>query len=188
MNRAQLASISLVLLATLTACGSGTRPHSSETLATDPSNASDSANASNASGSQRAASTPPGELPLDQMSIAHVASKVTVPVEVRYQLAGTPVQDQPITLQLAFIPRVAGQNLRVQFPPSDTVTIESGGIGIIQQKADAASVYRRSLLVTPRKGDAGTLRVLVSMDVERGRYFGVFYIPVGTDLRPSSVP
>jgi hypothetical protein len=47
-----------------------------------------------------------------------------------------------------------------------------------QQKADAAAVYRRNLTVTRRKAGPSEIRILVSMDVGAGRYFGVFTIPV----------
>ena len=115
----------------------------------------------------------------DQMSVARPSGKISVPVDVRYQLGGTAVRDQPMALQLAIIPRVAGENLRVEFPHSGSVTIESGGAALLQQKANAAGVYRRNLVITLRTGDQGEMRVLVSMDVEGGRYFGLFSVPVG---------
>jgi hypothetical protein len=121
-------------------------------------------------------------LPLpDEMSAARPSSKVGVPVDVRYQLQSAVVRDQSTTLQLAFIPRVAGQNLRVELLPSDSVTIESGGAPFAQQKTDAAGIYRRSLVVTPRTDGPREMRVLVSMEVEGGRYFGVFYVPVSSE-------
>jgi hypothetical protein len=121
----------------------------------------------------------PAEPSIEQMSLATPIGKVSVPVDVRYQPSGPPLRDQPMTLQLAFVPRVAGQNLRVEFPPSDSVTIESGIAGVVQQKADAASAYRRNIVVTPRQSDGGEVRVLVSMDVEGGRYFGIYTVALG---------
>jgi hypothetical protein len=46
-----------------------------------------------------------------------------------------------------------------------------------EQKAEADGVVRRSLIVTPR-AERGTVRVLVSMDIEGTRSFGVFSIPI----------
>jgi hypothetical protein len=57
------------------------------------------------------------------------------------------------------------------------VTIASGAATFAQQKADPEGVVRRSLVVTPRT-DQGEVRVLVSMDVEGTRTFGVFTIPL----------
>jgi hypothetical protein len=39
---------------------------------------------------------------------------------------------------------------------------------------------RRTLIVTPR-AERGEVRVLVSMDIEGGRTFGVFSIPIRLD-------
>ena len=58
-----------------------------------------------------------------------------------------------------------------------SVTIESGGAAFAQQKAEVDGVVRRSLIVTPR-AERGTVRVLVSMDIEGTRSFGVFSIPI----------
>lgn len=114
-----------------------------------------------------------------QMRLAEqVGGKIGVPVDVRYQLQGIAAQDQPAILQLAFVPRVAGTNLRVEFPAAAAVSIDEGSTPLAIAKADAAGSYRRSLLVTPRAGDAAEVRAIVAMDVNGGRYFGVFTIPV----------
>lgn len=115
-----------------------------------------------------------------QMRLAEqVGGKIGVPVDVRYQLQGIAAKNQPATLQLAFVPRTAGTNLRVEFPAAESVSIDEGGMPLAIAKADTAGAYRRSLLVTPRRGDSAEVRAIVSMDVNGGRYFGVFAIPVG---------
>ena len=159
MKRHSPSALGMLASLALAACG-GTQSHATDT-GTDAT-VTDAADAA----------------PPEQMSIARAAGKASVPVDVRYQLDGTPVRDQPLTLQLALIPRVTGQNLRVEFPPSRSVVIESGGTSFARQKADAAGVYRHTLLVTPRDAAGGEVRVLVSMDVEGGRYFGIFSIPL----------
>lgn len=118
------------------------------------------------------------EPPLEKMAVAQVSGKVSVPVDVRYLAAAVPVLDRQMTLQLAFTPRMAGQNLKIEFPASESTSIESGGGVLTRQKANADGVIRRTLLVTPRKAGAAEVRVLVSMDVGGGRYFGIFSIPV----------
>jgi hypothetical protein len=115
--------------------------------------------------------------PLEQMQLAHRSSKVSVPVDVRYQLRAAATRDQPVGLELAFVARVPGQNLKVEFPRAAAVTIDSGGAPFMHRKAEANGVVRRSLIVTPR-GEQGEVRVMVSMDIEGGRYFGVFTVPV----------
>lgn len=139
----------------------------------DPGDAVESTQADNPK-----AATSTGETPVERMSLAKRSDKISVPVDVRYQFKSAALQDQPTQLELAFVPRAAGQNLRVEFVPSDSMTIESTNASMTQQKADAAAVYRRNLTVTRRKAGPSEIRILVSMDVGAGRYFGVFTIPV----------
>jgi len=119
-------------------------------------------------------SAPPA---LEQMKLAQPSAKASVPVDVRYQLRAAPTRDQPVALELAFVARVPGRNLKLQFPPAESVTIEAGGTTYVQQKAAPDGVVRRSLTVTPR-AERGAVRVLVSMDIEGTRSFGVFSIPI----------
>jgi hypothetical protein len=117
---------------------------------------------------------------LASMQRAVPSSKVGVPVEVRYRVVGTPGQNQPATLHLAFVPQVPGKGLKVEFPPSRGVSIETGGSPMTIQKATPEDVYRKNLLVTPLGSDAGQVRAMVWMEVEGGRtYFSIFQIPVG---------
>jgi hypothetical protein len=125
---------------------------------------------------------------LDTMSPAQPSSKISVPADVRYQLSGPALQDQPLTVKIAVVPRVAGSNLRVEFPDSPGVSVESGGGASVEQKVEAAGVYRRSLNITARTATGAAMRVLVSMDVEDGRYFGIFSIPLSADAFEKGAP
>jgi hypothetical protein len=116
--------------------------------------------------------------PLEQMPLAQASEAMSVPVDVHYS-SGNATAGQPVTLHLAFVPRVAGENLRVEFPRSKTATVETTKADFVQQKADASSVIRRSIVVTPHQDLGVRVRVIVSMDVEGGRFFSVFSIPVG---------
>lgn len=125
---------------------------------------------------------------IETMSKAQASSKISVPADVRYQLSGRALQDQPMTVQIAVVPRVAGQNLRVEFPDSPGVSVESGGGASVEQKVEAAGVYRRSLNLTPRTATGAAMRVLVSMDVDGGRYFGIFSVPLSDDAVEKGEP
>ncbi len=130
----------------------------------------------------------PGEPAVDSMTVARPTSKISVPADVRYQLSSAALKDQPLTVAIAVVPRVAGENLRIEFPASDSVVLESGAGESVQQKAAAAGIYRRSLIVTPRSSERAEVRVLVSMDVDGGRYFGIFTIPLGTETIDKNAP
>ena len=120
-----------------------------------------------------------GEVPdVGDMQLAMPAAKATVPVDVRYRLEADPAPEQPVRLHLAIVPRVECQNLAVQFAPSDSVSVESGTSYVLQQqKAGAAEVYRRSVTVTPRTVEDAQVRVIVSMEMEGARAFGIFTMP-----------
>jgi hypothetical protein len=119
---------------------------------------------------------------INQMSVAKQSSKVSVPIDVRYQISGAPSANKSVSVSLAFIPKVAGSDLRVEFPRSETVSVSETD-EVMVQKADAKSVHRHNLVVTPTKGDAGEVRALVSMNVEGARYAGIFVIPVGPSAK-----
>jgi hypothetical protein len=137
-----------------------------------------------ASGSALAATEPA----IEGMAPAQPSSKISVPVDVRYQLSDPTLQDLPITVQIAVVPRVAGENLRVEFPDSPSVSVQSGGGASVEHKVEAAGIYRRKLSITPRTATGAAMRVLVSMDAEGGRYFGIFSIPLGGDSFEKGAP
>lgn len=117
--------------------------------------------------------------PLSEMHLARMSGKLGVPVDVRYLVSGVAAKDQPVTLQLAFVPRLDGSNLRVEFPDTAGVTIETGSKAVASQKASKVDVLRHALLVTPTTADSGEVRAVVSIDVGDARYAGVVSIPVG---------
>jgi len=119
------------------------------------------------------------EVDVKKMKLAKAIGKTSVPIDVRYEFVSGASKTGSESLQLAFVPRVEGSALRVEFPRSETVSIsETEELHV--QKASASSVHRHNLVVTPLKGSKGEIRALVSMDVEGGRYFGIFVIPVGS--------
>jgi hypothetical protein len=117
-----------------------------------------------------------------KMKLAKAVGKASVPVDVRYEYTGGVSKNGSESLQLAFVPRVEGTALRVEFPRSESVSI-SETEEVLVQKATPASVHRHNLVVTPLKGETGEIRALVSMDIQGGRYFGIFVIPVGSAAR-----
>jgi hypothetical protein len=131
------------------------------------------------------------EPPLNEMQVARVVGKLGPPVDVRYQVSGVVAKDQPVTLQLAFVPRLDGRNLRVEFPESAGVSIDSSSQPLASVKASKADVLRHKLLVTPTVADSGQLRAIVSIDVGDARYAGAVSIPLGerpTKTASSKIP
>ena len=113
---------------------------------------------------------------LDSMHVATASSKMSVPVDLRYQFDSDPLLNQPVTLHLAAVPRVAGAKLRVTIKNVDGVRVAAGPMEI--QKAAATSAYRQQLSVTRTALGPDTLRVLVTMEMAEGNGFGYFSIPL----------
>jgi hypothetical protein len=113
---------------------------------------------------------------LDSMQAAVRSAKMSVPVDLRYQFDTAPVANQPVTLHLAAVPRVAGTQLRVSIKDVDGLQVAAGPLQI--QKAAASSAYRQQLSVTRQAAGPESLRVLVTMDLPEGTAFGYFSIPL----------
>jgi hypothetical protein len=113
---------------------------------------------------------------LDSMHAATASAKISVPVDLRYQFDSDPLLNQPVTLHLAAIPRVAGAKLRVTIKNVEGIRVAAGPMEI--QKAAATSAYRQQLSVTRTALGPDTLRVLVTMEMAEGNGFGYFSIPL----------
>jgi hypothetical protein len=120
---------------------------------------------------------PTAQLPaIGSMTPARPSAKMSVAVDLRYQFAGTAVAGQPVTLNLAAIPRVAGTNFSVRVNEAPGLEISNGAFAA--QKVDAAGVYRQQLSVIRHTATPANLRVLVTMDMPEGTAFGFFTIPL----------
>ena len=117
---------------------------------------------------------------LDAMQVATASAKISVPVNLRYQIDGEALPGQPFTLHLAAVPRVAGAQLQVSVKNAPGLQIASGPLQI--QKASAATPYRQRLSVTRSASGPENLRVLVTMDLAEGTAFGYFTIPLASGI------
>ena len=113
---------------------------------------------------------------LASMHAATYSAKMSVPVDLRYQFESDPVLNQPVTLHLAAVPRVAGTRLNVSIKAVDGLQVAAGPLEV--QKAAAKSAYRQKLSVTRLAAAPDTLRVLVTMEMPEGTGFGYYSIPL----------
>jgi hypothetical protein len=113
---------------------------------------------------------------LDSMHAATPSAKMSVPVDLRYQFESDPVLNQPATLHLAAVPRVAGTRLNVSIKAVEGLQVAAGPLQF--QKTAASSAYRQQLSVTRLASGPENLRVLVTMDLPEGTGFGYFSIPM----------
>jgi hypothetical protein len=113
---------------------------------------------------------------LDSMRVARPSAKLSVPVDLRYQFDAEPLPGQPVMLQLAAVPRVAGSDLKVSVDGAEGVQLASAG-PLQVQKATPSQIYRQQLSVTRASGGPPNLRVLVTMRLGEGIAFGYYSIP-----------
>ncbi len=123
--------------------------------------------------SKPTASTEPS---LESMHAAIPSAKMSVPVDLRYQIDGEVLPDQPVTVRLAAVPRVPGASLQVTVKQVNGLQVASGPLQV--QKVAAAGVYRQSLSITRAGNGPQSLRVLVTMDTPDGSGFGFFTVPL----------
>jgi hypothetical protein len=190
-----------LLAAMLAGCGRSATPEavpapppaSSETPATTPPPADTAppANPTDAPGAptQPAPAAPPPQEPapaparaaldspaLGSMSAAKASAKISVPVDLRYQFDGPVLPNQPVTLHLAAVPRVAGSRLTVSINPASGLRLDAAPLSV--QKASADGAYRQQVAVTATDGAPAELRVMVTMDMDQGKAFGFFTVPL----------
>jgi hypothetical protein len=114
---------------------------------------------------------------LGSMKTARPPAKAGVPVDLRYSFDGDPAANQPVTLHLAAVPRVAGTNLGVSIKTVQGIQVAAAGV-LNVQKANANGAYRQHFSVTRQAAAPAELRVLVTMDVPEGSGFGFYSIPL----------
>jgi len=184
-----------LLVALLAGCGHSATPENvpepppaaTETPVTTPAPADTQAPANPAApqatpppGEPAAAPTPvaSNEPKLTAMSTAKASAKISVPVDLRYQFEGPVLPNQPVMLHLAAIPRVAGSHLTVSVNPVAGLRMEAAALSV--QKASVDGVYRQQMSITAADGAPAELRVMVTMDMEQGKAFGFFTVPLAS--------
>jgi hypothetical protein len=112
---------------------------------------------------------------LNSMHAAVPSAKISVPVDLRYQFDGEALPNQPVTLHLAAVSRVAGSNLHVTVRQMNGLQVASAPLEV--EKTAVAGVYRQQLSITRAASGPDHLRVLVTMDEAGGNGFGYFTVP-----------
>ena len=113
---------------------------------------------------------------LDSMLVAIPGAKMSVAVDLRYSFDGAVSPNQPVTLHLAAVPRVAGTDLKVSLKQVDGLRLTEGPLSL--RKSGDSGVYRQQVSVTKLAGAPSELRVLVTMNVGADSSFGFFSIPL----------
>lgn len=114
--------------------------------------------------------------PLESMQLAQGNGKLGVAADVRYSFDTAALPDQPVTLNVAVVPRVAGQTLEFSLQPADGVRVAAGPV--TRLKVGQADTLRQQYSITRSAGAPRTLRVLVTQQWDGGSAFGFYSIPL----------
>lgn len=112
---------------------------------------------------------------LDSMLVAKTSGKLGVAADVRYSFDAAAAPNQPVTLNIAVVPRVAGQILEFSLQPTEGVQIAAGPV--TRLKVNETDTLRQRYSITRTAGTPRTLRVLVTHQWDGGSAFGFYSIP-----------
>lgn len=129
-------------------------------------------------GASGCAAAPPVPALAAMIPAERSSQKIGVPVDVRYQISGIMVTGRPANLQLAVIPRVEGENLRIELATTPGIAVSNSAEPLTIGKANAAGVYRYAFALTPATNAPGKVPLIVSMEIDGARFFSVFSIPL----------
>jgi hypothetical protein len=121
---------------------------------------------------------PAAEPPVETMLAAIPAqnSKMGVGVDLRYSFDGAVLPNQPVTVNLATVPRVGYSSLKVTVQEAPGYQLASVPLNV--QKASASGVYRQQFSMTKVSANPEPLRVLVIAEMGENSAFGYFTIPL----------
>lgn len=180
-----------LLAAVFAACSSEIKPlppDAAPTVAPTPDPAPRASDSSSGPEASRPDTTPPPTGPsdtakptsaqapdLDSMLVAKTSGKLGVAADVRYSFDAAAAPNQPVTLNIAVVPRVAGQILEFSLQPTEGVQIAAGPV--TRLKVNQADTLRQQYSITRTAGTPRTLRVLVTHQWDGGSAFGFYSIP-----------
>jgi hypothetical protein len=122
--------------------------------------------------------------PVDTMlaAIPSKSSKMGVGVDLRYSFDGAVLTNQPVTVNLAAVPRVGYSSLTVTVQEAPGYQLASTPLTV--QKASASGVYRQQFSMTKVAANPEPLRVLVIAEMGENSAFGYFTIPLPDGTNP----
>jgi hypothetical protein len=103
--------------------------------------------------------------------------KPGAPVQLKYELQGTPAAGVQLPIAIAIVPQAATPSLRVSFIATDGLAL-SDDEAAEYSGAVPDGVYRHTLTVTPRADGEYYVGVIVVMSMPNGPEARTFNIPV----------
>ena len=128
--------------------------------------------------------SPAAEPPVETMlaAIPSKNSKMGVGVDLRYSFDGAVLTNQPVTVNLAAVPRVGYSSLKVTVQEAPGYQLAATPLNV--QKASASGVYRQRFSMTKVSANPEPLQVLVIAEMGENSAFGYFTIPLPDGTSP----
>ncbi len=110
------------------------------------------------------------------MTVAVGIGKATLPLELKFELAGRPKAGQALDINLAVLPQIPADGATIEVSASDGLEVAKEQSEISLPALDEGGVYRETLSVTPSKD--GILLVGLNLklkhdDIEESKVYSV---------------
>lgn len=121
---------------------------------------------------------------------AVVQSKSQVPIDLKFDLQGRPVEGQPLEVAIALLPQIAARSATVSVSGSDGLKLDPGEDKFEFGAVEAAQVYRHTIKVIPTADGLYLLTLSVSLLQDQTSESRAFAVPilVGGAAAASSAP
>lgn len=114
----------------------------------------------------------------DMVSGYSPPGKPGAPVDLWWEMKSRPKAGEPLTIELAMVPRTATPHLRATFIATDGLTVQPSPAPASFKDAESGGIYRHTLSLVPREDGAYYVSVIVLMDLEAGPQARTFSMPV----------
>lgn len=99
-------------------------------------------------------------------------------LDLKFELKSRPQVGEPLTIDIALIPRVSSEQLRATFIANDGLTVRSSEAPADYQNVQRDSMYRQELIVVPKENGVYFVNAVVMIQTEAGDVSRTFSIPV----------
>lgn len=107
-------------------------------------------------------------------------------VNLKFKINARPELGQPLAIDVAFLPNVASDLMRVTFISTEGLSVRSSEVPAEYERVQPGSVYRHQLTVVPRDNGVYFVSAIVSMQTATGEVARTFSIPVVVGAPPES--
>ncbi len=99
-------------------------------------------------------------------------------LDLKFELKSRPQVGEPLTIDIALIPRVSSEQLSATFIANEGLTVRASETPADYRNVQRESMYRQELIVVPKENGVYFLNAVVMIRTEAGDLTRTFSIPV----------